>query len=1084
MVMSAGALLLLVGLAPPIWAQGVALNTPARANAQNHGAVRLLERPARLQVENALVAEALLELQQTSGVRLAFSPSMLPELERVSCDCETLSVRDALETILAGTSLRFEQNGRHVVILPGGPGAQASPAAPEPLDLPVAGPIAAAALVPGAGLQELRTGTIAGRVSDAVTGEPLPGVQISLEGTSIGTLTNREGRYVLVNIEPGRYVVRAQYIGYSSETREVEVQTGQSVQLDFALRTAAIELEGVVVTGTAGQARRREVGNTITQINARELENMPIRDVGDVLQARVAGGLVMDNSGQVGAGRRIRLRGFNSISQSNHPIIYVDGVRISSDPYTASPGVSQASSPLSLINPADIERVEVVKGAAASTLYGTEANAGVIQIFTRRGSRGEPRWSLGIRQGINNLGHVGPKEDPTGLFLNDCTDFPGCPASGTWLRNGHTQGYDLSVQGGGETLTYYLSGRFEHEEGVIDPQYQQGWALRGNFGFDAGPGLNIRFTNSYSHQTVRWLPDGNNAEAFLINVIRGPRSNSPDYNHRPILEAEHFSFVNQMTSGVNVTWTPTSSMSHRLNMGVDLADSEATRERPWGYVFLKTGDRTTNNRHRRTLTMDYAGTWNTQIGSNWTSSLSWGGQLYDRFTKTVNATGEDFSGPGAKVISSGARTSASETRLRVVSGGVFLQEMIGWKDRLFVTGGVRWDGFSTFGEGAGVVAYPKISAAYTISDHDFWPEWAGAMKLRAAVGESGMAPGAFDAVRVWQSIAGDDGQPGVRPGNPGNPDLGPERTREFEFGFEGTVLDDRVSFEFTHYTKRTYDALIPVEQTPSMGFVGTQLENVGELESWGNELFVNVVPVRRPDLHWEFGVRLATNETRAVDLGGLQRIAAFDPLWQQWIIPGLPVPAYYGPVVQNPNEVGVPPVYEEEYLGPVYPTLTASLSTSATLSQRLTLSALGEFQGGHYLTSGVARQQVRRDLWPTCIGLSERIEAGDIAGITARDQARCSYTNSYLDWTERADFFKLRQISLSYRLPESWLPDDARSVTVRLEASNLFTITGFPGIDPEAIEDGSLEGNAAFYRVEYYNIPPPRRFQVRVNVDF
>lgn len=926
-------------------------------------------------------------------------------------------------------------------------------------------------------------GTIAGSVSDAVTGEPLAGAQIVVEGTSIGMATNRDGRFTLVNIEPGQHTIRAQYIGYGAATQQVQVQAGEVVEANFELRRSAIELEGLVVTGTAGQARRREVGNTISQINAADLESMPITNVGDMLQARVPGGLIMDNSGQAGAGQRIRLRGFNSISQDNSPLIYVDGVRITDSPFQSSPGVNQAASPLSSINPSDIERIEVVKGAAASTLYGTEANAGVIQIFTRSGSQGEARWRLGIQQGFNNLGHIGPKEDPTGLYVNDCTEFPGCPDGGTWLRNGHIQNYDLSVQGGTESLSYFLSGRMGREQGVVDPQHEQSWALRGNFGFNAASNLDIRFTNSYNRRNVQWIPDGNNAQAFIINVIRGRQSNSPNYDHSPILDADHWTYVNHFTSGVNMTWTPSSSLSQRLDAGIDLADSEATRERPWNYVFLPHGDRSTNTRNRRTLTLDYSGTWTTALTSSFGSNFSWGGQLYERFTRSVGGSGEDFAGPGSKVVQSGARTQASEDRLRVVSGGVFIQQMIDWNDRLFVTGGVRWDGFSTFGEGAGIVAYPKISAAYTLSDHTFWPQWWDALKVRAAVGESGMAPGAFDAVQVWQSIAGDHGNPGVTPQNPGNPDLGPERTREVEFGFEGSMLDQRVNVEFTHYRQRTYDALIPVQQVPSLGFVGSQLDNVGELRSWGNELAVNVVPVELPDLNWDVGVQFATNETQVDDLGGLQQIAAFDPLWQQWIMPGLPVPAFYGPVVQNPDDVGVPPIYEDEYLGPVYPTRTLSLNTSVTIGQRLTVGMLGEYQGGHYLSSGVARQQVRRDLWPSCIGIRDRVMNGDIEGLTARQQARCQHTPSYLDWTVPADFFKLRQVSLSYRLPDGWVPG-ARSAQVRLEGTNLLKSTDFPGIDPEAIQGGSMEGSQSFYRVEYYALPPARRFQLSVNVDF
>jgi TonB-dependent starch-binding outer membrane protein SusC len=927
-------------------------------------------------------------------------------------------------------------------------------------------------------------GTITGRVTEARTGRPLRSVQVFVDGTNLGSLTNADGRYQIMNVPAGQVTVRAQIIGFRTGQATVTVTSGASVAADFEMEEQALALDEVIVTGTAGQARRREIGNTIAQIGARELEEMPIRDLGDVLQARIAGGVISDATGQVGAGRTIRLRGVNSLTMANNPLIYVDGVRINSDPFNAAPGVNNAASPLSSLNPHDIERVEVIKGAAASTLYGTEASSGVIQIFTKRGARGQPEWSLDVSQGINNMGHVGPSEDPTGLWFNDCSMFQGCPARGSWLRNGHIQNYNLSVQGGGEALSYFLSGKWGNEEGVLDLQHQNDWALRGNFGFSASPTLNVQFTSGYTNRGVRWLEEGNNAQSLVINIIRGPAGLSPNTDHSYHFDRQVWTHVDHLTSGINLLWTPTGRLTHRVNAGLDLASAESSRERPWGDPLFPSGDREVNTQARRRLSLDYAGTLTHGFSPDLSSSTSWGSQLYERFDKGVVGYGRDFAGPGRKVVGSGAVTTSSENHIRMVSGGLFLEQMLGWRDRLFVTGGVRWDGFSTFGEGLGMVAYPKLSAAYTLSDHAFWPAAIESFKLRAAMGESGRAPGAFDAVRVWSSISGDAGRPGVTPSNPGNPTLGPERTREFEYGFEGTAFENFLVFEFTGFNQRTYDALIAVNQIPSLGYPGTQLENVGELRAWGTEAMVSLRPIRTPSVDWEVGGRYAYTMTRAEDLGGLQQIAAFVPLWQQWIMPGHPIPVYYGPVVQNPDEVGVRPVYENEVLGGAFPPHTAGFNTSLTLAQRLTFSGLGEFQGGHYLTNGTATQQTRRGLWPECMGIRERVIAGDIVGLTARQQDRCQNQPPYIAWTERADFFKLRQVSVSYRLPQRFLWAGARGASVRLEGNNLLTITNYTGLDPEAIQGGSLEGTSGLYRVEYYQLPPARRFLFSMNLNF
>ncbi|MHC4448103.1 MAG: TonB-dependent receptor plug domain-containing protein, partial [Planctomycetota bacterium] len=287
---------------------------------------------------------------------------------------------------------------------------------------------------------QAQTGEVSGRVVDEVTGRPIEGAQIVIVGTNIRAQSRVDGLYNLVNVPLGSQQVRVMIIGYATQTATLTTQPGVTATLDFTLSRAVISLDAMVVTGQAGAVSRREIGNSISTIDAETIANLPISDVGQALQGLAAGVTVMDNSGQVGVGQRIRLRGINSVTMGNQPLIYVDGVRIldralNDDPETGN----LAPSPLNDINPEDIERIEVVKGAAATTLYGTEASAGVIQVFTRRGSSGAPRWSISIDQGFNSQGHIGPSKDinPTGLGMNNCnfTGIAGDPefATGDWM---------------------------------------------------------------------------------------------------------------------------------------------------------------------------------------------------------------------------------------------------------------------------------------------------------------------------------------------------------------------------------------------------------------------------------------------------------------------------------------------------------------------------------------------------------------------------------------------------------------------------------------------------------------------------
>ena len=220
------------------------------------------------------------------------------------------------------------------------------------------------------------TGTVTGVVTNGISGDAVAGAQISIPGTGVGTLANNVGRFVLLNVPAGTQTIRAEFIGFATQSQEVNVPAGGSVVVDFALRNEAISLEGVVVTGTAGSARKREIGNSVAQINAAQIEAAPITDAADILMGRATGVTVMMNSGQVGVGSTVRLRGNNSVSQGNNPLIYVDGIRVRQGGSVYQDEAGQSSSALGDINPGDIERIEVIKGAAASRCTGRRLPAG------------------------------------------------------------------------------------------------------------------------------------------------------------------------------------------------------------------------------------------------------------------------------------------------------------------------------------------------------------------------------------------------------------------------------------------------------------------------------------------------------------------------------------------------------------------------------------------------------------------------------------------------------------------------------------------------------------------------------------
>ena len=266
------------------------------------------------------------------------------------------------------------------------------------------------------------TGTVRGTVTDAVSKRPVDGVSVFVAGTDLGTLTNSLGQFQL-NLPAGQVELRVRRVGYGTTSRKVTVTAGEVAQADFEVSQVAIGLDAVVVTGAGASTERRKVPNTVATINTDNLRNAPVVNVSEQLAAREPGVSLLPSGGLAGEGARIRIRGAASLSQPNEPIVYVDGVRVDrSGGWGDYVGTGGGGNPSRIddINPEAVERIEVLKGAAAATLYGTEASAGVIQIFTRTGSRGAPRFDFTTEQGVSNFPNG--RYEPNYGFARDASD--------------------------------------------------------------------------------------------------------------------------------------------------------------------------------------------------------------------------------------------------------------------------------------------------------------------------------------------------------------------------------------------------------------------------------------------------------------------------------------------------------------------------------------------------------------------------------------------------------------------------------------------------------------------------------------
>ena len=964
-----------------------------------------------------------------------------------------------------------------------------------------------------------QTGTVTGRVTAAATDAPIVGAEVSVAGTGLGTRTAQEGRFTLLNVPAGPHDLRILAIGYKLGTLRLTVAADTVTNADVQLTPSVLELDAVVVTGTAGVARVRELGNTVARVNLAEVKDPPA-NLDQLLQARTPGLSVMQTSGMAGEGAQIRLRGAVSVSQSNQPIVYVDGIRVRSEGYRRNRppfddsngfrGANYQASPLNDINPADIERIEVIKGSAASTLYGTEAAAGVIQIFTKHGSSGAPRWTFETGQGFARLRPFGTDSvpylnlRPAGAVNGQChaSPVPGC----SWIRDAYRQRYSGSVSGGvsgAAGFRYFLSGTWDDDDGVLPLDNEQKLSTRGNFSFNLFDNVRVDWNTFYGNTDLSNTPSGNNAHGLVLNVYRAERNYRSSTDPRVIdslLNQSITTGIERLITGGTVTYTPLPWFANRFTIGYDLAQQENRNLRPFGFVGAPQGILSDEQIRYSILTADYVANMDFRVTPELGSTFSLGGQSITSEDVRTTAYGEGFPGPGLPVVGNGALFVAREARQRVVNAGFFFQNVFKLRDRYFLTGGVRFDGNSAFGKTLGLQAYPKVSGSYVISDEPFWPSSLGEVKVRGALGWSGRAPGVFDAVRNWTPCAS-AGVPCVLPSNVGNPDVGPERTREAELGFDAALVKSRLTLEATWYHRLTNEALYFVRQIPSNGWLAPQLANVGSMSNTGVELAVNGRVVDKAAWGLELGGSVYTNHGLVRDLGRTaQGPTAPFAAGGGWVEVGFPPMAARGIVINNPDEFAAPDTVcrssctADGYhiFGPQQPTLILGQQATIRLPKGITVSARGEYQGGAWIQDGASFNALSRSVrWPTCARAYPFLYPGggstidtvtNISKLTARERKECIPRNTNVDtfWFPQ-DFWKLRDVTVT--IPVGWAIRRASSATLSITAQNYLKWINreLRLFDPEMVGRDALSSQN---RDIAEHIPPPAVVTVNLRVTF
>jgi len=945
-------------------------------------------------------------------------------------------------------------------------------------------------------------GTVRGQVTQ-VTGEPIASAQVTVVGTRLGTFTNQSGEFLLLNVPAGERQIEVSMLGYRSVTQTVQVTAGGVAQLRIQLPAAAIALDEVLVTGRAAGTARREIGTVVASITAEEIEMAPVSNVTEILQSRVTGVAVLPGGGNAGMGGRIILRGVGSLTEDIEPIIYVDGVRLdnSKESWVSS---DAAWTGLDDIAPEDIERIEIVKGAAAATLYGTEASAGVIQIFTKQGKGDSQRWTFKSQYGIS---HSPEQYWDISIYSPWFYDH--------FVRTGHNHNQTLSVSGAMDGFSYNLSGTLRSNEGTLVDSYEKAKSFRANMRFLPTERFSIAINNGYYTRRVRYPEEGNNGANYAYNGLRG--------GQRGILYApldligarERIANMGRYTASVNLTYAPINNFDHRLVLGTEVANWDTWRYVEFGEVYDENGEMYNHRRESVTYNIDYTARLRFNPTPRILSATAFGFQAYSKEEARTRATASSFPGPGLRSIKAAGSTTGLEGRLKRISAGYFAEQQFGFDNIFFVTFGLRADGHSAFGESLGYQFYPKVDVSYVISDQAFWPKHIGTLRLRSAYGTAGQQPGAYASERTWESVRAFDGQPAFTTGNIGNPNLAPEVSHELEMGFDLGLLGDRLAIEYTFYDQRTKNALFNKRYPPSLGFVETQRSNVAELHNYGHELGITGRILRTSSLNWQGRFNLSTNENKVVSLGGAPPI---DVAWSQWIREGYPVGAFFEnryilvngePVLASEyyiirDENGNPVVNDLgdtlrvegwDYIGRPFPKVVMSLSSSIQYKRNLTFNVVVDYKGGHHISSSTTRwvytQKVAEGepFYDPNDPKTEIFKPGNpVAKVCHTSKDPIILKTCDTDWAinrgnhiHPADNFRLREVAIGYRVPAAKAKRLGLSgILINVSGRNLWRWQKYPGLEAEA----NFSTNNRLSNQSYFDTPIPRQVTAGITVNF
>ena len=997
------------------------------------------------------------------------------------------------------------------------------------------------ALLAGAGVVQAQrdTSIVTGRITSE-GGVPIPSAIVTIRSLRLSSATNDAGTYRLTVVGLGTRAETLHVTRLGYRPKDVVFSLGQgTVTVNVEMQATAVALDQIVVTGTAGNQEVKAQSAVVATIDATDLmAKAPVLNVNELLYARTPGVSLTVASGASGANTRIDIRGQSSISLSNQPLVFVDGVRITSGARgTPGNGVGgQTLNALNDLNPDDIESIEIVKGPAAATLYGSDASAGVIQVLTKKGRTGVRRFSQRLNMEYDN---IDPNFTP---FTNYgvCTAAAVAATSKSVLCVGKTAGtvvsdnvlernkifnngwsgiLDYSAQGGGENFGYYVSAGSNNESGTTAGNFLNHRTARANFNWTASSKISVDASLGLSRADDKLAKGDQDTYSYMLNgewgapvssVTAGPNGTlvggwlNNNVSVQSVSAITNENVAIRSTPSATLHYSPISWLTNRLTIGADLTRVSGNQTYPlnsngWYSATQNSGQVSVQETNNAFYTVDYLGNINSRIGDRgWISSdLSFGTQWINTSQTVLAATGTGLTTNVSNLVSSGTTTSAAQSYGQSKSFGYLAQEQIGFNDRLYLQFGARVDRNSAFGKSAPTFFLPKAGATYTITEEPsiakILPSFLSTLRLRGAWGTTGRSPGSTAALQTYSKspYLTDAGVilPGVSPGSPGNPDLKPERGVETEGGFDAGFFHDRLGFDLTYFNKLSKDLLLSLPLAPSSGFTSAPLVNIGEVQNKGFEMALRATPVDVKNLTWDMSATLNTLSNKINSMGTVTPFVSGN---NQCFKPGVEVGAWCVNQVVRVDTVAKKAFVTDTavVVGGSIPGREAAFQTTFTLFKNFRIYAQmdGKFDYKIYNLTNDFRDRTLKNSAEVNLPASEGgyslYESVRHVGPFATQTAGTAVGNALARdaYMTSGDYWRFREFSVTWTLPNTVVQRmRVGGASLSVGGRNLHLWTKYDGRDPEV---NGADGLVNPFRADVETLPQVRRAFARFNIQF